>query len=292
MKIPCTIKYYFSFIFLCGIFLNSQASITKSDSLFAAGKYFEASVEYERLIFQAKSREKLNYYKYRKSLCYKNMKEFGRALDELQPIYFSNPDDSLYRFVCYQQALCFFLTGEPARALWKIDEYFHRSSDSTSFRYFMPVRILALNETYQWAEARKCFLDFVKMQSFSPEEKVGWGKTVEKLYSRKSRPNVKSVSRAENLSRFIPGSGQIYAGKAGEGIVNFLINASVLTFAGIEVYHGFYITGYLAGLGFFNKTYHGGIKRAGILASQRNREEIADFNRQINQLFLSDFDLN
>ncbi|MEZ5199231.1 MAG: hypothetical protein R2764_23450, partial [Bacteroidales bacterium] len=77
--------------------------------------------------------------------------------------------------------------------------------------------------------------------------------------------------KAENWSRFIPGTGQIYAGRAGEGTVNFLINASVLTFAGFQVYNGFYITGYLAGLGFFNKTYHGGIKRAGVLASYKNQ---------------------
>ena len=83
----------------------------------------------------------------------------------------------------------------------------------------------------------------------------------------------------------------MYAGKDGEGIVNFLINASILTYAGFEIYNGFYITGYLAGLGFFNKTYHGGIKRAGVLATQKNKELMVDFNSRITSLILSNFEL-
>lgn len=287
-----TIKYFFSFIFLCGIFSTSSGSTLKSDSLFTSGKYFEASIEYERLIFQAKSQENLNYYRFRKALCYKKMKLFDQALNELQPIYISNPEDSLYRLVCYEQSLCAYLNGEPARALWKIDEYMHRSKDSASFSYFMPVKILSLNETFQWDAAKKCFLEYVNMQHFTPEKKAEMDQTVTDLYSRKGRPRIKSVDKAENLSRFIPGSGQIYAGSAGEGIVNFLINASVLTFAGVEVYNGFYITGYLAGLGFFNKTYHGGMKRAGVLASRRNQKLMVDFNSQINQIIRSNFNLN
>lgn len=286
------IKYFFSFIFLCGIFLTSSASTLKSDSLYASGKYFEASVEYERLIFQAENQENLNYYRYRKALCYKKMKQFDLALNELQPIYFPNPEDSLYRLVCYEQSLCYYLNGEPARALWKTDEYFHRSADSASFRFFMPVKILSLNETFQWDEAKKCFLEYINMQHFSSVQKTEMEKAVTDLYGKKSRPHIKSSEKAENLSRFIPGSGQIYAGNTGEGIVNLLINASVLTFAGVQVFNGFYITGYLAGLGFFNKTYHGGIKRAGVLASQRNKKSLVDFDHKIYQLILSGCELN
>jgi tetratricopeptide (TPR) repeat protein len=261
------------------------------DSLYASGKYFEASIEYERMIFQGKSQTDINYFKYRKALCYKKMNRFDQALDELQPIYFSNAQDSLYRPVSYEQALCFYLNGEPARALWKIDEFFHRSAESTSFKYFLPVKILCLNESFKWDEAKNNFLQFVDMQGFSPEKKTEIEEMVINLYEKKNRPHIKSIDKAENLSRFFPGVGQIYAGKGGEGIINFLINASVLTFAGFQVYNGFYITGYLAGLGFFNKTYHGGIKRAGVLASRKNKELMINFNTNVTALILSDFGL-
>ncbi len=289
---PRTIKFYFSFIFLCGIFLNSSASGLKCDSLFASGKYFEASIEYERMIFNAENLHRLNYFKYRKALCYKKLKNFSQALDELQPIYFSNPTDSLYQLVCYEQTLCFYLNGEPAKALWKIEEYFHRSADTTSFQVFMPLRILCLNETLQWNEAKECFSRYINSRKFAPEKAAELQQIVNGLYEKKNIPHIKSIKKAEIWSRFIPGSGQMYAGETGEGIVNFLINASLLAFTAQQALNGFYITGYLAGLGFFNKTYHGGIKRSGILASQKNKELIANFNSQINELIRSDFGLN
>jgi tetratricopeptide (TPR) repeat protein len=287
-----TIKFYFSFIFLCGIFLSSKGTSLKGDSLYASGQYFEASIEYERMIFKAESQAKLYYYKYKKALCYKQLKKFDRALDELQPMYFSNSGDSLFLRVFYEQLLCLYLNGEPTKALWKIDEYIHRSSDTTSHRFFLPIKLLCLNETFQWDEAQKCFIRFIQLQNFTPEKEAEMQQMVHDLYKKRNLPHIKSVKKAENWSRFIPGSGQICAGKTGEGIVNFLINASLLAFAAQQAYNGFYITGYLAGLGFFNKTYHGGMKRAGILSSQRNKELIFGFNSRINAILRSNFELN
>ena len=130
------------------------------------------------------------------------------------------------------------------------------------------------------------------MQNFAPEKEVEMEQMVNNLYKKRNIPHVKSVKKAENWSRFIPGSGQVYAGKTGEGVVNFLINASLLAFTAQQAYNGFYITGYLAGLGLFNKTYHGGIKRSGILASQKNKELIVNFNSNINKTIRSGFGLN
>lgn len=253
----------------------------------SAGNFFEASIEYERMIFQSESQTDINYYKYKKALCYKGLSRFDDAVKELQPIYFSNPSDSLYKLVSYEQALCFYLNSEPARALWKIDEFYHRSTDTVAYKSFLPLRILCLNETYKWEEAKNSFLLYIDLLDFSQEKKIELEQIVTNLYTKKSLPRIKSIDKAENFSRFLPGSGQIYAGKVGEGIVNFLINASVLTFAGIQAYNGFYITGYLVGLGFLNKTYHGGIKRAGVLASQTNLEHAINFNSKVTSLILS-----
>lgn len=278
-----TIKFFFSFIFLCGISLTSKAWALKCDSLYAAGNYFEAAIEYERLIFGAGSSTDLTTLNYKKALCFRKMKQYDRAVTTLQSIYFANAQDSLYRLVCYEQSLCYYLQGEPARALWKIDEYFHRSTDSTTFGDFLPIKILALHEALKWDEAQSSFIEFIEMQQFSPEKETELKQLAAELYGKKNRPRTKSVHKAENWSRFVPGAGQIYAGNPGEGIINFLINAAVLTFAGVQVYNDFYITGYLAGLGFFNKTYHGGMKRAGIIAAQNNKKQMAEFNLEVNR---------
>jgi tetratricopeptide (TPR) repeat protein len=287
-----TIRFFFSFIFLCGIFSSSWATGSKGDSLYASGQYFEASIEYERMIFKAESQANSYYFKYKKALCYKQLKRFDRAIDELQPMYFTNSADSLFRRVCYEQSLCFYLNGEPTKALWKIDEYFHRSADTVSYRVFMPVKLLCLNENLQWNEAKECFMLLIQMQNFTPEKETEITQIVNELYKKRNLPHIRSTKKAENWSRFIPGSGQVYAGSTGEGVVNFLLNASILAFTAHQVYNGFYITGYLAGLGFFNKTYHGGIKRSVILTSQKNKELIASFNCEINTIIRNNFGLN
>lgn len=283
---PYTTKFFFSFIFLCATFLNSSEAVEKCDSLFFGNQYFEASIEYERMIFEAKSLDDINFFKYRKALCYKHMGQFEQMLKELQPIYFSNPADSLYRFVCYELSLCYYLKGDPARTLWKIDEYFYRSKDSLALQDFLPLKILALNATYQWDEAMNSLLQFVDNQSFPDEKDAELKMLVLNIYEKKNRPHIKSVQKAEDLSRFLPGLGQVYAGAGGEGVINLLINASILAFAGFQVYNGFYLTGYLAGFGFFNKTYHGGIKRAGILADQKNKDLVIRFNSKTASLIL------
>jgi tetratricopeptide (TPR) repeat protein len=285
MKNLYKIKYFLSFIFLCGISLTSKA-FSKSDSLYAAGEYFEASIEYERLVFYAQNRHEANFYKYKKSLCYKNMGEFQDAVDELRQIYVYNVKDSLFCLVSYELSLCNLLEGNSLEALAKIDDYFHRSQDSSSFCFFLPIKIIALNNTLHWDEAYDCFLQLIDMQQFSTEKKQEIIGEVNELYKEKNIPRIRSEKKAKNWSRVIPGAGQVYAGSFGEGVLNLLINVTVLAFAGVEMYNHFYITGYLAGLGFFNKTYHGGIKRAGDLAILKNKKLIAEFNHKINQCIL------
>ena len=66
-------------MFLCGTFLNSEGKSFKADSLYVKGRYFEASIEFEREIFYAEDQSDINYYKYKKALCYKQLKDFERS---------------------------------------------------------------------------------------------------------------------------------------------------------------------------------------------------------------------
>jgi TM2 domain-containing membrane protein YozV len=168
-----------------------------------------------------------------------------------------------------------------------MDEYLNENSDTASYRIFLPLKILCQNDTYQWKEARESFLLYLRMLNLAPEKEETMQTVVSELYQKKHLPHIRSIKKAENLSRFIPGAGQIYAGKTGEGIVNFLINASILAFTAQQAINGFYITGYLAGLGFFNKTYHGGMRRSENLATWKNKELTINFNSKVNEILQS-----
>lgn len=281
-----TIRFFFSFIFLCVTISTSLAGVTASDSLFAQDEFFEASIEYERQIFELKHYEQLPVLRYKKALCYKYMGEFARAAGELQQAYFANPADTLYRYAAYEQALCLYLNGEPQKALWKIDEFLHRTPDSVLQIHFLPLKILCLNSTYRWDEAALTFKHFAAGMDLPTADLQRIHSQIDDLYCKKNIPKVKKRKRAENWSRFIPGSGQMYAGKVGEGALNFLIQASLLTFSAFEFYNGFYFTGYLVGLGFFNKIYQGGIVRAGNIAANTTNKRVSEFNHRATALLI------
>ena len=283
----CTIKFFSSCIFLCGIFLSSKATGFKGDSLYAQGKFFEASIEYERMIFNSEDQSNIKNFRYKKALCYKQLNNYGKAIEELQPIYFPNKNDSLLLRVYYLQSLCYYLNEEPTQALWKIDECLSLNHDTASQLTLLPLKVLCMNETLRWEEAQECLIHYFLIQNLSPEKSTEMQQVVHELYSRKKLPHIRSIKKAENWSRFIPGTGQIYAGKTGEGLLNFFINVSILAFSAQQAYTGFYITGYLAGLGFFNKIYHGGIKRSGNLATWKNKELTVTFNNKINKIIRS-----
>ncbi|MDA3879452.1 MAG: hypothetical protein PF436_03600 [Prolixibacteraceae bacterium] len=282
-----TTRFFFSFIFLCAIISTSKAEDCTGDSLFAQGEYFEASIEYERQIFELQQYDKLSLLQYKKALCYKLTGDFNRALGVLQGLYIANYADTLYMHVAYEHALCFYLNGEPQKTLWKIDEFKHRNSDSTMYVNFLPLKILSLNSTYQWVQAQQNFKRLAALLEITGDEYLHICKQIDDLYRKKNVPKIKYRKKAENWSRFIPGSGQMYAGSVGEGALNFLIHASLLAFSAYEFYNGFYFTGYLAGLGFFNKIYQGGIVRAGNLASHASRKQISDFNQQVTALLIT-----
>lgn len=266
--------------------MNSFGSYKYADSLFLSEDYFHASIEYERLIFYTTDKNETKLFTYKKALCFKHLGDYSKAIKYFQSIYFTSPKDTLYSYVSYNLAFCYYLVNEPINSLWKIDEFLNFTSDSLSYYNFIPLKILCHNELQEWEKARSEFTLLINYSITDNIEKQFYISKIDSIYNKKHLPKILKVKKAKNLSRFIPGLGQAYAGKIGEGTVNFLINASILTFAIHQLYHRFYVTGYLGGLGLLNKTYTGGIKRAGMVASQANHNRMNEFNQEINALLI------
>lgn len=280
----CTTKFYFICIFLYGISLSSFCQTNKADNLFDAGEYFEASIEYDRLLFYSNSRAASNDYQYKKALCYSHLGEYSRALNELQTMYIPNSSDTLFALVAYQQALCSFLNNKPMDALWKIDEFLFQTRDTSTYLNFVPIKILCHNELKEYTKAKAAFEFLIKKQIGNTEQQEALQASIDQLYLDKSLPRIISVDKAEKLSRIIPGTGQMYSGAVGEGVVNFLIHASLLAFSAHQFYYKFYLTGYLGGLGFFSQMYTGGAQRARVLAARNNKNEKNAFNQKTKHL--------
>jgi tetratricopeptide (TPR) repeat protein len=277
-------------IFLCAI-LSTNRSIASDYypnalRIFQEKKFYAASIEFERAIFYETDISKIALLKYYKSICYKELGRIVKSLEELSEINMFKIPDSLFFLIRYQQALNNYLNKDPDQALWNIGELRFRFPDSTKIIDIIPLNILCLNAIRSWNDAHKLWNYFLENYPMDNSLKTKLKTEVNDLYNKRNLPRLYSPKKAENLSRFIPGSGQMYSGAVLEGSVNFLINASFLGFAFYEFYTEYYITGYFVGLGLFNKTYHGGMRRAGILAEQKNSTALRKFNLETCSLII------
>jgi hypothetical protein len=277
-------------IFLCVILSSGRIFAsdyyTNAFRIFSEGRFYEASIEFERVIFYETDNNKIALCRYYKALCYKGLGDTHRSLSVLSEINLYSLPDSLFFLIRYEQALGNYLNNDPNQSIWNLEEIRFRFPDSSKTKDIMPLNILCLNTLRKFEEARKLWIYLLDNSGLEDSVREGYKTKMEILYNRKNIPKALSPKKARTLSRIIPGSGQIYCGAVPEGALNFLMNASLLGFAFYEFYYKYYFTGYFAGLGLFNKIYSGGIHRAELLAGENNIKRMNNFNREVSTLLI------
>jgi tetratricopeptide (TPR) repeat protein len=283
-------RFFSICIFLCVILSTNR--IIASDyfsnafRIFTEGQFYSASIEFERAIYYETDNNKIARCKYFKSLCYKELGETNKALDELGEINLYNLPDSLFFLIRYEQANCNYLNNEPNKSIWNIEEIRFRFPDSLKTIEIVPLNILCLNSLRKWEEAKSLWDYLLDNSGLQDSIKKDIRADINNLYKRKNIPRFHSPKKAENLSRFIPGSGQMYCGAVREGTFNLLMNAAILGYTFYEFYSRYYFTGYIVGLSVLNKTYNGGLKRARLLAGEKNQKDINMFNLEVSSLLI------
>jgi tetratricopeptide (TPR) repeat protein len=286
--------FYSTCIFLFAVLSTSRlyASDYFSNAfrILSEGRYFEASIEFERAIYYECDSNRIAQCKYYKSLCYKGLAKFDRALEELKKINLHTVPDTLWLLIRYEQAVCAYLNNDVNKALHEIDEIKMRSKDTLNNSDIIPLNIICLNANREWDNALTLWNNYIENLQLNDSVKNIFKKEIDILYRRENIPRFYSPGKAKNLSCFIPGSGQIYCGAVPEGLFNFLINTSLLGYTVWEFYSKYYFTGYFVGLRFFNKFYIGGINRANNLAREKNKQGTSKFNAENSSLMMRIFD--
>jgi tetratricopeptide (TPR) repeat protein len=246
--------------------------------VFSEGRFFEASIEFERVIFYENDSVRIAQCRYYKSLCYKGMEEYGRALEELKSIIAARVPDTLFIMIRYEEAFCEYMTNDVQKALGSIEEIKNKFNDNPGVSATIPLNILCLNACRRWDESLALWTSYIENSRLPDSEKDNYIQELTRLYSKKSIPKLYSQKKAILLSCFIPGSGQMYDRSVGEGLASLFLNAAFLGFGAWEFYTGYYFTGYFFGLRMSNRFYLGGIHRANDLAKSKNEEGIRKFN--------------
>ena len=145
---------------------------------------------------------------------------------------------------------------------------------------------LVLNELQRWPEAKDKILQSIDLSEINPSEKDLVRKKINELYAEKNYPHLKKLLKAQKMSAFVPGLGQLYAGYFWEGAASSFLNVAALGLTGYFIYSRLYFTGVFAGSGVFSKFYLGGSNRLEYLVGKKNYELLRTYNNEVKSVIV------
>lgn len=267
--------------FLCAICtINAQdiKLLTEADSLFSVQRYFEASVAYERILFSCSNINDRYYAINRKTQCLKQQRLFDEAVNFLKPYLTETLPDSARYQLFTEQIVCDYLAGNYENAVSAIEQGDIQFSSRKPEAKLLLIKVLSLNKLQQWNKAEKVYTAFFSAAKDSA--------VYENPYLK--LPRLKSVNKAQWLSTFIPGAGQIYAGKPLEALVSIIIQGAGLYYGITSFLDHYYLSAWLAGAGLFGSFHMGGVRRSEVLVNQYNQKQADAFNRHVEELLLKE----
>ncbi|MFT6883151.1 MAG: tetratricopeptide (TPR) repeat protein [Marinoscillum sp.] len=263
MKVFCFVCIY---LFAC---FTNNAQESRADSCFATGNLVHAALYFEEQAFFESNLEKKSELLLRKSYCYKALGQFDEAISTLLRIR-NTPNDSLNRSVGYEIILNNYLAGNYEESYKSILKQKLRAKGiHVELVYFEALNLLALN---RWQEAKELVQLHSDLLSINEGE-------LELLFEGKLEP--KKVSKAFNLSMFLPGVGQMYAGYFGKGLFSGAVQAGLVGLSAYSLYNGYFFTGTFTGVAFFYTFYFGGARYAQELAMRSNELRSTELSRRL-----------
>lgn len=266
------IRFYLICTFLCAPFFTKGQTTAKADSLFQQRQYLLARVEYERLLFVGGQNN--NSLLLKKSYCFKAERKFEEAYNTLQRADFFQGTDSMKLALYYETALTAHLALKYDLSVNKIRE----------MQYYFPnysnplidlVEILNLNYQYKLPEAKEKFAAFKTKYNLTETANI---------YEKKKFRRLKNPEKAESISHYLPGVGQMYAGYPVRGLTSGLIQAGLLSFTAVSFLNGYYFSGAFTGMGLFSMFNNGGARHAQYLAEKRNELIINELNSAVKRV--------
>lgn len=268
--------------------LNAAGNLDIALRFYSEGRFTEALIEFERTIFYEADSNNISLCRYYKSLCYKKLSKYDRALNELDMINTEAQADSFFISITHEKILCGYLSNDLTKAMHEISGMYRRIKDTLLLMDFIPLDIICLNNCRQWDNAL-CLWDFyLDNSNLEDSSRIYFKNKVHDIYAENNRPEYYSPVKAGRLSAFLPGAGQFYCGKAVEGVISMTLNAGLFYLTLKGFFSDYYFTGNFISGKLFLKFYTGGIRRAKNLAEAKSEEEMNEFNTVISKLILEE----
>lgn len=245
---------------LCASFLTKGQDARE---LYNNQNFQEAALAFERAFFENGDPENLLY----KAYSYKKLLDYEKAIRALQRI--NTYDTLLEQRALYELALLQHLNGQYAASyntLLRYKLYGYPFSQNLAI-----IECINLIHTQKWDEARALMFMEQDLLDLTDED-------IEKILPEGLEP--KKKKKASTLSYLIPGTGQMYAGYFGKGLVSGGLNASAIAFTAYSAWTGYYFTGVLSGAALFYTVYLGGARHARQLVDKKNHRTVLEIEER------------
>jgi TM2 domain-containing membrane protein YozV len=274
-------KYCLTCIFLFAIFLTDgfprERIFRISDSLYSAGQYRDARIELEKIFFFSDNPQVQTQALIRKAACFKAERNFQEASETLNRIFPAHQPDSLLLEIKYEKALAYYLNDQPGQATAELIALRNLPGNNEQTARMTFLAALSYAGLHNWKESKTAAFRFIALTVSEPHKQERIRSQIDSLFIPKNLPVIRSPQKAKNLSSFIPGGGQFYAGKIGEGLFSLGLHAALAWFGISQFLDQFYITGYTAGFGMLQRLYTGNLQRVQDLVIKENKKEDEQF---------------
>ncbi|WP_332368810.1 hypothetical protein [Spirosoma telluris] len=241
-----------------------------------SGKFLSARVAYERVLFTNDEPAARFAAALGKARCLKQESLYASAVTFLNTQIQTDYADSLLYQLRHEQILCAYLAGQFENTLSLIERLPYLHPDVSETPLLMAVQVLALNELQRWNEAAIAYRALA----------IHVHADTTHLNPYQQLPHLKSEKKAQLLSTFIPGAGQLYAGKPGEAALSIVVQSAGLYFGITSFLQSYYLSAWGIGAGLFGSFHMGGVRRAQILVKQLNQKRASTFNVQTRKQVL------
>ena len=271
--------------FLCALFSTEalaqpeQAWRQQADSLFAAQRYRQAALAYERIVYLNPGPERTGEALLRKGRAQKQLQQYAQAQATLERADLFQVSDSLAHRLRLEAALNAYLAGHFTEAEGHLAQLRYFAKDTARAMEAAYLHILTLNELQRWDEARQLLDRYLRYYRLPGD--------AEALYSGIARMKLKSADKAEFLSTFAPGLGQVYAGHFFKGVASavLVVGSFAFSLANLFLLHR-YALAFGTSFGMTHVFYSGGIRHSRYLAEQHNMHLIKEQQRQLSNFIL------
>ena len=272
------------FCFLCAtITANSQVGFNEAKLLMKEGQYSQANLAYEYIVFQSDDPKIISQARLGRARALKKMAEYGRAAEVLSTINLLSADSDLQSAILYEEILIKYLNADYQGALSK--GLFGKSlfKGGEYRQAFLLLMSLTNYQLQNFKEGQDFGITYLEMLNTGEEAQL---LTQFALLNKQGFRKLKDPERANHLSTFLPGLGQVYAGYTGEGLLSFGLHTLSLGGAVWTALSGYYMTAWLGAAIIILRLHAGGRLRATELAAKKNRLEIHQYSQPIIDFLL------